>query len=1428
MSQNRSQPVKIAPIEPKSKPTHYYYPNLYNRPPRLQEEPVEGRIDIPAPPNPDDGEGRSILMTLLPLAAPLMTGVFYLFISNSTGRNPLYTLPTIAMAVMAAMIGLLTYSQQRWSQRQKGLQALRNYHGLLDRRMARLQAARDLQITLQNLAHPAPQHLTHAVAQLESSVWARRPGDPDFAELRVGVGDVPSAVEVEGPDPDLDAPELRRALRLLYKYRVVENGVQRVNLLQHGSIGLMGSPEDVRVLVYSLLAQLVVHHAPSDVSLYIISSGTGEARWGWAHWLPHTSREGQGGFPDCIAYDQADARLLMSVISGRFEDVQDGLQPQAQHIVVVFDEPTRWLSDDSFTKIIRGYAQGVIAICLGETERDIPPDCGIVIAVKPDEYVDVGFVGPAGTKLHGKGDKMPIAQMESLARQLNGLRLPAQGGVNSIPVSTLFLQLYGQKKIEALNVRNKRWSQIPKEGKLPFAVPIGNIDHSGQQYLDLSDNVHGPHGMIAGTTGAGKSELLRTVVMALAIEHHPYYLNFVMIDFKGGSTFRAFEKLPHTVGTLSNIDGDNPAQARIEALRVLKAIRSENQSRQRFLKQVSDKFGRSITDITAYHQLLETDFDGKIPFNWKPMPHLVIIIDEFAELATDLPDFLPELVSVVRVGRSLGMHLILAMQRPGGYVKEEMRANLQFRICLRVQSPDDSRDMLGRSEAAYLPTGIPGRAYFQAGQSGLIQFQAAQISMDYNLNTSAQDDEDIDTKVVLRSTGREPAISVSRPEGVVADANITKLQKALVDHLIQTFDEMGGAATPPILLPSLPALLDLTRVTEVYQDFHEKAEKMGWNGFEWADLQEPLGTLRAPIGLIDDVASRTMTPLTLNFDTHGSAILIGSPATGKSSALQTIVVTLAQRYRPDLLEMYVIGRGFSRIQGLPQVGAVMHAEETERIRRLLNLLNKVIQERDLIYQNAAVQSFQEYAERAAAPDSHGHPKPLSNILVLIDNFADLLSNGFERSEFVRLIRDGRTYGIYFVITGSAVSSSDIATQLLNLTDQRIAFNLPEKNDIAEVVGAVDERGLDARPGSGLVRTKGRPLPVQIAQPTFVPTTDSTNAPDDITQMIEDLTDGMERLKITRAARDIVTLATDLLLLDPTRSTKELPTSEHQHPLLKRIKPGQLETGFKLPIGIDFDTLEVRSLDLEKEGPHFLIGGSVESGKTTLLKTIALSTAYCYSPQQVQLMLIDLNTPGLNALKGRLPHILASWNTAEEVKTGIPQFITEVVKARKAEVDAAEKAEQKLPRFTPIFVLIDGYDSLLESMSTAERGVMAQLTEIIPQGRQIGVYLFISVNTPIITSLGVDPVIKNLKNRRMAIALGGYDAIEPLAGSTNWGVPRELHTRPQPAGRGFLVTRRKASLMQFARIDHDSARVEEERAILKAITDKWKTNAANND
>jgi S-DNA-T family DNA segregation ATPase FtsK/SpoIIIE len=1353
--------------------------HTFSRPPRIQQARLHGEIDIPAPPSESEGEKPNIWLSLLPASSLLLLAVFYIFMGGAGVGGPLFAVPMLAIGLVSVATALLTLSYQNIDQRRQKIQALRDYHRILDKRMARLQAARDLQLHFNRLNFPPPDALPTYITARAAALWNRRPGDEDFTAARLGIGNAASDVRVLPPDPDTNAPDIGRAMSLVFAYAELPGVGVALNLAKTGAVGIVGVREEGLSFLYALVAHLATFHAPAELNLYIFSSRLRYRSWNWARWLPHTSGAQQGGFPDFIAYEADHSRRLLDTLARRIDARKEDYSADHCPIIVIFDDVSSIRDEVAYKTLIGGDA--VITLFLASSAADVPSDCHGIIHVEAGQF-RVELTGAEGLTLNGAADKLSRAEVELIARQLAILKLPQPGDVGRIPTSLHFLQMYGAERIDQLAIQ-ERWAKpVPSKGNLPFPVPIGNDSFSSQLMFDLSERAHGPHGVVGGTTGSGKSELLQTLVASLALEHHPYLVNFLLIDYKGGATFNIFRDLPHTVGIITNLNV-------IEALRALEAIKAENRRRQQFLAD------RNAEDITEYHRRLGR-VGGHIPPDWDPLPHLVIIIDEFAELTTDLPNFLDELVATVRVGRSLGMHLILATQRPAGHVTPEMNANLNFRLSLRVQDPEESRELIRRPDAAFLPPSIPGRAFFLVGNE-LRLFQVARVGIEYAEETRLE--EAPGAPPVLRLVRYEQSTDLLKGAqdqkigtAELAPRAIPILAEVLAGQMSTLYRALSFRSMAPVLLESLPGEVPLEQVLKT-------APYGGWDGKTW----QPAGSARrwacVPIGLIDNLASRAQPPLSIDFPGQGGHFLVaGGPGTGKTTLLRCLVMSLAHLFRPDEAEIYILsfaGRGLDIVERLPHVGAVIRNEEHERLLRLIRRLLTLLDERRYAFAQVNADDLETYNSRVHIRETG--LKPLPAIFILIDNFVEL-RQAFEdeMEDVLRLIRDGRAVGVHFAITAPTTT---LPYTFMNLIEHRFALRLAEKSDYLLFFSQLGEREVDPRPGSGLLSGKP-PLHCQIALPASGEDDDARD------QHLQATIAAMRAAWGDRPAAEPVLVLPEtvplsgLLALLPTRA----PDS-----ILKPPEPLQSV------IGLDGMTLRPNVLNWLAEGTHFLINGPVATGKSSLIRTLILGVAQRYAPHEVSVLLIDFSQESLRPLR-RLPHVIDYVTDETGLFSQLRHFQAEIT-WRRAEIErrkqgGGDDSENLMDTahypFPPIIVAIDDYDQLQDALGGVGYELFDELGKMIRRDSRLGFHFLIAGETSNMSRAG-DMILKQLRLTRSGFCLVSADSVEVLGGRVTTAMRRDT----LPDGRGYHVTRNAIRLVQFAH-------TLEPASLVRDIVNRW--------
>lgn len=1094
----------------------------FNRPPRLLPPARPSDFQLPPEPRNPERQPFPLAMMLLPV---VMGGAMFLITRSAFSL--------IIMALSPAM-AVSNWVSSRRSRRGQHVEAVRTYA----ERRARIESDAYAALSEESLARrrelPDPATVLLFATGPRVRLWERRRTDPDWMLARVGTADVASEVSLRDPDRDQHTAT---------QHWTAADVPVAVPLARVGVTGVAGADEDRRRVAGWMVAQVAAAHSPADVSVVLLTEAAGEQAWRWVRWLPHVRRD-SGPVVSVGNDDETTARRVAELLdlverrraaasdSGGFVTKQAVLPPP---VLVVLDGARRIRLLPGLVTLLReGPAVGVLFLCLDEQERQLPEECQAVVRVEAGGST----VSVAGQEVVDavRTDVVDEAWLERLARALAPIKdISSEDLSSTLPSSSRLL--------DVLELDPPRPAQIlsgwSRGGRTTSAV----IGETGDGLFAVDIRSDGPHGLVAGTTGSGKSELLQTLIASLAVGNRPDEMTFVLVDYKGGAAFKDCNNLPHTVGMVTDLDTHLTTRA-------LESLAAELRRREH---QLAGAGAKDIEDYLA----------GKGPGD-APMPRLLIVIDEFAALVAELPDFVTGLVDIARRGRSLGVHLLLATQRPAGVVSAEIKSNTNLRIALRVTDRNDSQDVIEGPESAEIPQGLPGRAYARLGHSSLVAFQASRVGG--RPPTAAGGGAVHVAALTWPLLGR----SVDAPRAAVEDDVDTPTDLASLVRAITDAAQQGAVSAPPP--PWLPALPEVVTLDEL-----EAA----------AGTAAPASPLALPYGLVDLPSQQRRDVAAHDLATAGHLAVVGAPRSGRSTVLRTLAAALGERVSPRDVHLYGVDCGNNALLplvGLPHTGAVVTRDQPDRLARLTRRLRAEISRRQ---QLLAEQSFADVTEQRenAAPDER-----LPYLLVLLDRWEGFVQafedydSGVLLDLWTQILQEGPGAGVKVVLTGDR---SLLVGRVATLTEDRVMLRMPEAGDYTAV-------GLSPRQVPGSL-PDGRAFRSRGSQELQVCVLDAE-------------TGGAEQVAaLQRIAREATRRAQEAAGTVPAGQVPfrvdDLPTRVTLADALA-LGPGLAPSA--VPAGVGGDTLTLFGLEAEEHGPGLLVVGPRRSGRSTALLTMATS------------------------------------------------------------------------------------------------------------------------------------------------------------------------------------------------------------------------------
>ncbi|MFD7900475.1 type VII secretion protein EccCa [Streptomyces sp. NPDC059743] len=1302
---------------------------VVKRPPRsLPPEVPTDALALEAPPELPRGQQEGMLMQVLPVLGMGSSVVFFF----SPQAPPFMRIMGVLMLFSTlAMVVAQIVRFRRGTQGQIA-DVRRDYLKYLAqtrrtvRRTARAQ--RDAQLYL----HPSPEQLWSVVAE-GSRVWERRVGDGDFGQLRIGLGAQRLATALVAPDTapvDELEPLCAGAMQQFLAVHGSLDGLpMAVSMRAFYHVTVSGEPESAHSAARALVAQLVTLHSPEDVMVAVVAAPGAVARWDWTKWLPHTQVPGQidgAGTKRLFGDDLGELeQLLRGRLDGRPRFGRDS-QPvlDQPHVVVVLDGGM--VPPDSLFAAAEGL-QGVTIAEVVSGELDEPRG-GLSVVVRPGR---LRLESGGGLAYEGVPDGISLPAAEALARQLAPLRTGGGDEDEPLLANLDFTDLLNLGDAAAVDVA-RTWR--PRSTAERLRVPIGVGEDGQPVMLDLKEAAQegmGPHGLCVGATGSGKSELLRTLVLGLAVTHSSETLNFVLADFKGGATFAGMSQMPHVAAVITNLADDLTLVDRMGD-----AIRGELQRRQELL--------RSAGNYANIHDYEKARAAGAA---LEPLASLVLVIDEFSELLTAKPDFIDMFIQIGRIGRSLGVHLLLASQRLEEGKLRGLDTYLSYRIGLRTFSAAESRTALGVPDAYHLPS-VPGSGYLKFGTDEMTRFKAAYVSGTYRTGGP-------DLSVGQLHVERRPALFTATPVPVVyaapdpaaaltpSTSEDDALADTVLDVIVRRLDGQGVPAhqvwLPPLdEAPTLDQLLPGIAVT---------AER-GLNATEYT---RP-GGLTVPLGLIDKPFEQRREVLYRDFSgAAGHMLVVGGPQSGKSTLMRTLIASFALTHTPHEVQFYALdfgGGGLSSLADLPHVGGVASRLDPERVRRAVAEVLGVLNRREEFFRSNGIDSIATYRRRRAAGELPG--EAWGDVFLVIDGWGGF-KNDYDMLEPVisDLAARGLGYGVHVVVTAARYMEvrAALKDQMLGRLELRLGDVMDSEFD--RKVAANVPTGV---PGRGQV-------PEKLHFMGGLPRIDGVSS-------AADLSDG--QTAFVRAVKEGWT--------GPAAPTVRL--------LPRKLPVEQLPKGFEFPqhgiaIGIDETNLEPVFVDFETD-PFFMIFGESESGKTALLRLIAKQISERYAPEQARIVVGDYRRSMLEAVPSS--HLLEYAPMASAMQMHMDAIGTVMQKrAPKPDITPQQLRDRSWWNGPQLFVLIDDY----ELVATNSGNPLASLVEHLPFARDVGIRFIVARSAAGASRAMYEPFMQRMKE------LGAQGVI--LSGDPGEGdILGNVRARPMPPGRGTFVSRKRGA------------------------------------
>ncbi|HYZ69757.1 MAG TPA: type VII secretion protein EccCa, partial [Mycobacterium sp.] len=1208
-------------------------------------------------------------------------------------------------------------------------------------------------------SHPDPRALIDVAGTRR--MWERRPADHDFCHVRVGIGTHRLATRLlapeTGPPEDLEPVSTVALRRFVKTHSVVHALPTAVSLRAFPTITFDGDRKLAQQLVRSMILELCAFHGPDHLQIAVVTANPDSENWSWVKWLPQaqhpSARDGCGTmrmlFPSLELLEGSLASDLAD--RGRFSRNNQPTQGVKQLVVVIDDG---YVTGDERLSTDAGL-DSVTVLDLNGPRDAATARRGLQLVLDGESSIagsaggDVAARTAAGVERFATPDRLTLAEAEATARRFGRYRPGTAAHIVSLesdsravdPGLMALLKIPDAAEIVPEEVWRRR---TPRER---LRVPIGYTPSGQPLELDIKESAEGgmgPHGLCIGATGSGKSEFLRTLVLAMITSHSPEVLNLVLVDFKGGATFLGLEGVPHISAIITNLENELTMVDRMRD-----ALAGEMNRRQELLRAAGN-----FPNVTEYERARANGAE------LDPLPALFIVVDEFSELLSQKPDFAELFVMIGRLGRSLHIHLLLASQRLEEGKLRGLDSHLSYRIGLKTFSASESRSVLGVPDAYHLPS-VPGSAFLKCDADEPIRFNTSYVSGEYvkprmSAGSGRSSQLGALTPKLFTATpvkkDRAPVAAVPHlPDDGPVESPAGPTKTTLLDVVVSRLRGHGRPAhevwLPP--LENSPAVNDLLPDPV------------------WSNPQNINGRLWIAMGVVDRPYDQRRDILMVDLSgAQGNVAVVGGPQSGKSTTLRTLIMSAAATHTPEQIQFFCLDFGGGTLGSLvnvPHVGSVAGRMDADRIRRTVAEVTGLLREREQRFRDLGIESMRDFRQRKADGDRLGGDR-FGDVVLVVDGWATVRSD-FEALEpaLQSIAIGGLSYGIHLAI--SATRWMEIRPAVKDMLGSRIELRMgdPVDSEVGRKFAALVPVG---RPGRGISAER---LHMLIALPRL----DSSSDVDDLPSGVANATEAVRQLYGDRQAPRV----------------RMLPHSLDRDAVVKTARRSGMLAPSRVAVGINEAELAPVVLDFDEQ-PHLVAFGDTECGKTGLLRNIAMGLMENATSEQCKIILVDFRRTMLGAVDN---DYLGGYATATQSLADLMVALGASLKDRLPPSDITQQQLKERSWWSgpDLYVLIDDYDLIPGGTLNHPLG---PLIEFLPQARDIGLRVVIArrIGGAGRAMMG-DPVIGRLKDQSCnGLVMSGTKEEGGLFGG--------YKATQMPPGRGMLVSRTiKSDVVQLSRM-----------------------------